>query len=371
MFDFGESAPKGSLSPDGRTYFAPSEHTWEFWSVPEGRILRISERREDASQTAFTRDSNTLIAFDGRVDFWDVATGQLRNSGPLDLGAEDRHRRGSHLGFSVKSSPHGDSVAVIAGHHGVWLFDARTARLRGRISDSSDMKTKVAFSPDGQLLLMTNSSTNVRFWDVRTAQEQPPSLSLPTPVSNAMFTPDGRRCIVDDDDGRIDVYDVATRRRIHDSIQCLGVSVVSPDSSMLAATLFDQSQPFEWRSGLFDVETGLSIGPPLEGQVGFRHVFSPDSRYLARCGLGGDAWLTTLPPPLSDDPVLLRRWIETLTGFTDFEGSPQPLSAVERYSRGRQFLGTFNLWRASLPHRSNNPPANLFLPSPEAGPAAE
>ena len=142
----------------------------------------LTGHTRNITNLAFSPDGQTLASAsgDGTIRFWDVATGQHRNT--LDMGYFD-------IEGDFAFSPDGNMFAV-GSVIKISLWDVATGQLQKTLAGHTTMITSVAFSPDGQTLA-SGSWGGILLWDVATGQLQKTLTEHTHDVLSVAFSPDG------------------------------------------------------------------------------------------------------------------------------------------------------------------------------------
>jgi WD40 repeat protein len=233
---------------------------------------------------AFSPDGKVLAsgAFGGRVDLWNVQTGQEISQWQTGQGENIIVFSPDNKFIATGGINSNTSSSII-------LWNAQTHQSFGQpfILPTPFFNT-LAFSPDGRMLAAGTGDGNISLWDVATQQ----SIGQPLhgdgkPVLCIAFSPDGKILASAGTDNSITLWNVATH-------QPLGAPLVghtkdvnsiafSPDGTLLASGSSDQSII------LWNVGTHQPVGKPLlgySGDVG-SVVFSPDGKTLVSGNDGG------------------------------------------------------------------------------------
>ena len=323
--------------------------------------VRMLDLRSGELRTARARDAAPLVALrfdprgtrlvtahrDGRLILWDAGrlaeleTLDARGAGPVrdlqvspdgrtayttgggdrivvwDL-AGDRRREQPFATDLRPSTPHplvvsdaGSQAAVIDARGFAALLDGRTLRPSGRIRPSAGRVSGAAVAPDGRTIALTTYDGidgTVEFWDTRALRRLgTPQPAHAGPAGAVTWSADGRR-LVTGDPWAIRLWDARRRRLVSTDQQGAADVDLSPDGTLLAATL-----------GAADPDGGLQIRsvPGLEllrtvrvpqGSVG---RFAPDGRSLAYGARDGGLWMLDTRTwkargrPLRADPPVL------------------------------------------------------------------
>jgi WD40 repeat protein len=226
---------------------------------------RWAVHRNGGTVVAFSPDGKALASgtADGRVKFWDVASGQMRTTlrglgGPVS---------------AVAFSPDGKTLASGIGPNGdVWLWDVATCQKRGRLQANGQLWS-LAFAPDGKWLACGHTSL-ARLWDLATGRLE---ATLPIHegqfgIVTVAFSPDGKTLACSR--AEIRLWDVATRRE-RCTLAGSGLVAYRPDGKTAAAGgIYDPVQ-------LLDVATGKPWPTRWKPAHPTALAFSPDGQALA------------------------------------------------------------------------------------------
>lgn len=204
----------------------------------------------------------------------------------------------------VAVSPDGSLVAVVS-NMGVWLYSAYTDEFLVLLaSESENIPSTAAFSPDGTQIAIGYRNGPARLWSIFS---QSTEAGLPTflhggPATKVTFSPDGKLLATRGWNNEAILWDVDTRTvrftfKHGDAVRAI---LFSPDGRRLATGSMDAT------TKLWDVETGKqfrSFAHPeyhkplafpsghteIYNEGGIRCVaFSPDGKFLATGGLFRD-----------------------------------------------------------------------------------
>lgn len=193
-----------NVEPAGQTIIW-STATWEVERTLDGAAPGIVFSPDGA--TLITRSGVSLVVWTGGeagpVKLWDVATGELRATVPVD-------------GFVMQMAltPDGETLAISAllndADPATLLVDVATGDTRLTLPAADLNFDSLAFSPDGALLVTGYQPNRLVGWNTATGalvfDVTGPADWLRYPV----FSPDGALLAVNSSDGRVLLWDVGT-----------------------------------------------------------------------------------------------------------------------------------------------------------------
>jgi WD40 repeat protein/serine/threonine protein kinase len=270
------------VSPDGKKVITGGpDRTARMWDTITGQCLLVLGHDSTVTDVAFDPNGRFVATTDGKIRFWDLATGKLTRT----LGAEQESiytfafsRDGKRLatsflnskaepaarfGIKIRSTSSGDEVRTLSGH---------TGRVIG-----------VGFSPDGERLISASRDDTARVWDVSTGKEVLPPLKVNETAlrDDACFSPDGRWVAAPTRDGAI-VWNAATGNKIYDldGHKMTTCSVTfSPDGQRLATASDDGTVK------IWDAASGQELLTLRGHHLKVKHaVFGADGDWLASIG---------------------------------------------------------------------------------------
>jgi RNA polymerase sigma factor (sigma-70 family) len=269
-----------ALSPDGKRLAVAQRHgTLRLWDTGTGR--EVSRLTGPSDCVAFSPDSRTLAAggfMDGKVHFWDAATGQ-------SLRTWESAQFITRLAFA----PDGKALAV--GGSGMIRFrDPATGRDLGPLGSLAEAVTAVAFAEDGKTLVTGSSGSGVGFWKPATGEAVRPTRNptdgfFPPPrlLTSPALARQGRWAALVDKEGVVWVWETVTGKALgrfgRPPAYAFRIAF-APGGELIAATHLDNV------IRLWDVVRGepvRQLGPPAE--PGNALAFSPDARILATTSL--------------------------------------------------------------------------------------
>lgn len=229
---------------------------------------------------AFSPDGNRLASFHwSGAHLWDLNTGKCL--------LEDE----GHMGVigAIDISPDGATVATGASDSNVFLWDAKTGKVRHRLPVAGGAGiTSVAFAPDGRSVLAGCYLTQfVHVWDVATGKEIR-RVPINDYVARIQFSPDGKMLAVATwRDLTVIFFDAVTFKERSRHSWATGVGTghnpfqFSPDGKHLAALY----APVAGADAIALANLPNTKPQIVSGEM--RHVtdiaFSPDAEFLAWC----------------------------------------------------------------------------------------
>ena len=283
------------FSPNGRILFVlcsryPSVRTVYFRNINSekwNQLKRSTQNSNDKGYSSmfFSPDVNTLATIhksDGRVDLWDVSTGEYIRS----LIGNDSSKI-STLSFSsngrfIATSGHDGTIHLWAAKHGMPLIP---------LSGHKGSIHNIVFSPDGMTLLSKGTDNTVHLWNAITGQLLTTLDGYAKRVYDVEITPDGNTIASWSSDETLRLYDYNTgklhkQHKLNEQHKLNGIEgdvrtfYFSPNGN----TFITQS---DW-SGvyLWDLDTGKLINKLSERKnyIDYVHI-SPNGKTIAA---GGD-----------------------------------------------------------------------------------
>jgi WD40 repeat protein/serine/threonine protein kinase len=394
------------FDPDGGSVFTGSaDGGVRVWRMPErGRVTGILEpslitmnlRSEQARKPGSRGDDDAdrvmacqldsagrvvlTATFGGKVQLWDVATGQplgraireipdLKSAAlspdatrALTTGREPNAKVWDTLtGQLLHVLECGDQVTTVsflptlAGHAAItggWdgkakIWNADTGEMIALLQDagpsSSSPVIAVAASPDGRTVLTGSSDGSVRRWDARTGKLLGPRLALSRSAAVIVFSPDCRLALVGTDDSRSAFFDLRTGKQVGSPLQhpkAINVAAFRRDGRAVI-TGCDSPTGSEGILQYWQAEIGKPIGPPTVQPGGiWSLVFGADGRTVITGSKDGIARRREFLRAIEGDSDRISRSIETMTGLElDEAGTIRPLEPREWEARKSRLQG--------------------------------
>jgi WD40 repeat protein len=178
-----------AVAPDGRHLAAATTGgavmLWAITNpVPALRLASPTNRLEGLFYTPDGRELITLSAADGRLRWFDVATGQMRRELPT----------GQESVTSAALSPEGTFVLIGETASRVRLVELATGRSELLSGDTGSVLS-VAWSPDGQTLAAGTFEGFIKLWNTRTRRELAALRGHTSMVTALEFSRDGRHLV--------------------------------------------------------------------------------------------------------------------------------------------------------------------------------
>ncbi len=291
------------------------ENLVQVWDLASQQSLWATSQPRPATSVAFSPDGRTLAAggYSGAVGLFDAATG--RRAGP-DLPVES-------IIHSLLFSPDGKVLAAGCWNTnrrpgGIQLWDVGTGRPLSAFLPHAvpvppsglavNAEVLDAFSPDGRVLLTHGGASvaagprgiatfQINGWEVASGR---PAFAPLKASWLVRLSPDGRTLVTGDWDERtLHLRDAATGEvRPHGVLNLPARQTTlafSPDSRLLATGYGNRAQ-------LWDVDTGLPVGPPV-GQASplVGAGFTDGGRTLVTVSAAGWVRRWPIPAPLPGD----------------------------------------------------------------------
>jgi WD40 repeat protein len=314
-FDAWYDAHPGRFSPDGRLIAVGLRgrgvQLWRTDSLTrDGPPLRATEGEVKA--LAFSADGNALGALTdaGEVTIWDLAKRSLRHA--IDTS------EGWLVG--LRFTPDGKRL-MTTGSGGIALWDVASGSSRGGIDTygASDL----SFSADGRLVASAvGLGGGAKVWNLATRSPVATVLSgADADALSVALSPDGSTVALGGYGAVVRLWDVRTETLVrvldHGGAGAMSLEF-SPDGRVLAVSGF--AEPV---ASLWDVATGIRIGPPLT--AGLRTAMldlSSDGRRLLLTAANGEGAVWDVDPAswarracrLANRTLTREEWAKFLPG---------------------------------------------------------
>ncbi len=323
-----------AFSSDGATLVGTSPFRTKLWDVETQKNTATLEHTNRVASAAYSPEGMTLavVARDGTINLWDVATHSIVTFGPpiwlknsiafapdgttLASGAFDTTIKlwdiatqtniatleGAGVVNSIAYSPDGTTLASDGADNTIKLWDVSTRTNTATLTGHTASVISVAYSPDGTILASGSWDTTIRLWDVLTRTNIAILEGHTNSVESIAFLPDGKTLAVVSGHG-VYLWDIATRQNIGRLTgRTSGVSsvAISPDGTLFA---FGQNNN---TVQLWDVEMEREV-ITLEGHTGYVQfvAFSPDGTTLVSGSSDETALLWDMSPYLTPLVIIL------------------------------------------------------------------
>lgn len=248
-----------------------------------------ANQRHGVIGLSFSHDGRTLVSAgaDGRINFWDVATGQVSRT------------LNGHTNAIYKAvySPNEKLLASSSRDTTVRIWDVATGRELHRLTGFRCSVKEVRFSPNGKMVASVGNDGMLKLWDVATGKElkshvHSTSADVDTSIYSIAFSRDGKKIYAGNGDKTISEWEVETGRetkvwKAHDDVVL--TLTFSPDQRLLASGGFGDLTVKLW-----DTSTWREVRTLAEKKTeGFTEAlkpiaFSPDGKLIAASTVGFD-----------------------------------------------------------------------------------
>ena len=180
-------------SGDGKRLMVPtiSAFSTRLWDVATGKSVRkLSDYKKHPGAGWLNADGTRAIlpCDQGKIGWWDVATGELRLIGP---GAAGR--------FRTLVADDSGVVGLADGENGgVLVYDLKTGNVSRVLKGHKDMVNALAITRDGTLGASCSNENLVILWDLKTGEKRFEWKDHSTWVQNVEFSADGARLLSSD-----------------------------------------------------------------------------------------------------------------------------------------------------------------------------
>jgi WD40 repeat protein len=190
---------------DDRVLTWSDDGTARLWDARSGEQLAMFDHGAAGGKSIWEAHMSpdgskvfTTGVVDGRIEMWDVASGEKLwgQTGLLSTG-----------GIGAGFSPDGRLVGTVSAEAFIW--DADTGRKVATLDDPGKAEA-VNFFPDGKTVITRSTDGAARTWDARTGDLLTVMPGHGGPVDSAYFSQDGRWIATTADDGLTRVWDASS-----------------------------------------------------------------------------------------------------------------------------------------------------------------
>lgn len=306
-----------SYSPDGLRVVSGSEDgTIRIWDAVNFKVMKESPRLCSVTTVSYSPDGSRVISGsaygDSDIRIFDAVSLE-------ELGVLSGH---DSTVTSVSYSP--DGLRVVSAsrhppetsggdHDRIFVWDAVSFKILGKLCGHEDGVSSVAFSPDGLRVVSGSDDGTVRIWDAVSFKALGEWRGHKSGVISVSYSPDGLRVISGSSDRTVRVWDAVNFKTLEQSLTG-HTSVVnsvsySPDGLQVASGSDDRTVQ------IWDAVNFKALRDPLNSDEVSSVSYSPDglqvmagggSRYYGyaniRCWDVGMIWNTRIIPTSIDVP---------------------------------------------------------------------
>jgi WD40 repeat protein len=235
----------------------------KFWSVPDGKILKILDQTQPVNSMCYSWDGKILATLDGDhlIKLWSFPEAKLINTLPGDNGAF------LSMSFNPKSNELATGIDYGSGNYAVKIWSVPEGKEIKVMEKPQSMVIPVCYSPDGKILASGCIDNSAILWSVpdgkiiHTLKEQSSDREYSSSkVLKVSFSPDGKFLISGSNDNILRIWSIPDGKLIKkldnsdksddlgfdinqipdfsDSNEMLSLSY-SPDGKMLASGFSD------------------------------------------------------------------------------------------------------------------------------------
>jgi len=263
--------PKPAPPPQAQ---APAKPVIPAFHTERELVQTFGDREVAMVMVAFVLDNSQLAAVgeDGRIVFWDVATGKrLRTIRP---GA------GAIRAFAV--SHDGTLLAYPGKDNNIVLWNASTSTETARLPGHSATINALAFSPDGKQLVSAADDKTVSLWDIGEKRRLRDIAENIPPARVLRYAPNGRLLVAGDNEGGLRFWDGTSLNQLAYSMSETGritALAFSPDNHWLVSG-GNNGHLKIWKLGVDRHDRVLTGGPEVVHAL----AVSPDSKWILVAG---------------------------------------------------------------------------------------
>ncbi len=253
-----------SFSPDGKLIVSASvDKTIRIWDTESGQQIGkpLEGHSWHVTSAFFSPDGKRIVSssYDMTIRIWDVETGKQIDK-PL--------KGHTLLVRSASFSPDGKYIVSAAFDDTIRIWDAESGLQIGEpLEGHTGCVNSAFFSPNGKLIVSASNDFTIRIWDSNIGKQN----GLPLEGSNigsmriVSFSHDCNRLVSYVEPNRLIIWDTKTGRQIGKPIEMETVgwecySTISPDGKYVVSA--------DTVIKIWDVQTGQLVGKPLDGYPG-------------------------------------------------------------------------------------------------------
>ena len=274
-----------NFAPDGRHLAScsidQSARVWDLGAVEPA----VCQGHEGIVMATASSPDNALIAsgsLDGTVRLWDIKAAQqvasFRDQRLTSQRETSSSASATHV-LCVAYSPDGSSIAAVHRDGRLDVWDVATGERRGNDETGQSVwwRGGVVFTPDSKHVIYQRPDGTLALWNVDDGESDQLGELPPNAVRTMALSPDGNHLALGLADGQAVVWDMQSKREIASFEHEKMVNVVrfSPDGQLLASAGEDASVR------VWHLQTNEQVATlPVSATV-YALAFSPDGTRLA------------------------------------------------------------------------------------------